>query len=42
MKGRPDVKVENQGAEYGLLVWKDGDRDLKLGERVEIIRPIWT
>ena len=36
VKGRPDVKVVNQGAEYGLLVWKDGDRDLKLGERVEI------
>jgi D-serine deaminase-like pyridoxal phosphate-dependent protein len=36
VKGRPDVKVENQGAEYGLLVWKDGDRDFKIGERVEI------
>jgi len=36
VKGRPDVKVENQGAEYGLLVWKDGDRDYKLGDRVEI------
>lgn len=36
VKGRPDVKVENQGAEYGLLVWKDGDRDYKIGDRVEI------
>jgi D-serine deaminase-like pyridoxal phosphate-dependent protein len=36
VKGRPDVKVENQGAEYGLLVWKDGDRDFKLGDRVEV------
>jgi D-serine deaminase-like pyridoxal phosphate-dependent protein len=36
VKGRPDVKVENQGAEYGLLVWKDGDRDFKIGERVEV------
>ena len=36
VKGRPDVKVENQGAEYGILVWKDGDRDFKLGDRVEI------
>lgn len=36
VKGRPDVKVENQGAEYGLLVWKDGDRDFKIGDRVEI------
>jgi len=36
VKGRPDVKVENQGAEYGILVWKDGDRDYKIGDRVEI------
>jgi D-serine deaminase-like pyridoxal phosphate-dependent protein len=36
VKGRPEVKVENQGAEYGILVWKDGDRAYKLGERVEI------
>jgi D-serine deaminase-like pyridoxal phosphate-dependent protein len=36
VKGRPEVKVENQGAEYGILVWKDADRDFKLGERVEL------
>ena len=36
VKGREDVKVENQGAEYGLLRWKDGDREFRLGERVEI------
>ena len=36
VKGRPEVKIENQGAEYGILVWKDGDRDFKLGERVEL------
>jgi D-serine deaminase-like pyridoxal phosphate-dependent protein len=36
VKGRPEVKVENQGAEYGILAWKDGDRAFKLGERVEI------
>jgi D-serine deaminase-like pyridoxal phosphate-dependent protein len=36
VKGRADVKVENQGAEYGLLVWKDGDRDYKIGDRVEL------
>jgi D-serine deaminase-like pyridoxal phosphate-dependent protein len=36
VKGRPEVKVENQGAEYGILAWKDGDRDFKLGERVEL------
>ena len=36
VKGRGDVRVENQGAEYGLLVWKDGDRDYKIGDRVEL------
>ena len=36
VKGRPEVKVENAGAEYGALVWNDGDRDFKLGERVEV------
>jgi D-serine deaminase-like pyridoxal phosphate-dependent protein len=36
VKGRPEVKIENQGAEYGILVWNDGDRDFKLGERVEL------
>jgi D-serine deaminase-like pyridoxal phosphate-dependent protein len=36
VKGRPEVKVENQGAEYGILTWKDGDREFKLGERVEL------
>jgi D-serine deaminase-like pyridoxal phosphate-dependent protein len=35
VKGRPEVKVENQGAEYGLLKWEDGD-GFKLGERVEL------
>lgn len=36
VKGRPEVKVQNQGAEYGILAWSDGDRDFKLGERVEV------
>jgi D-serine deaminase-like pyridoxal phosphate-dependent protein len=36
VKGRPEVKVENQGAEYGILAWNDADRDFKLGERVEL------
>jgi 3-hydroxy-D-aspartate aldolase len=36
VKGRPDMKIENQGAEYGILLWKDGDRDLKLGGKVEL------
>ena len=36
VKERPEVEVKNQGAEYGLLVWRDGDRDYKPGDRVEI------
>jgi D-serine deaminase-like pyridoxal phosphate-dependent protein len=36
VKGRPGVRIENGGAEYGLLLWNDGDRDIKLGEKVEI------
>ncbi len=36
VKGMPWIKVENQGAEYGILKWNDGDRDLTLGERVEL------
>jgi 3-hydroxy-D-aspartate aldolase len=36
VKGRPEVKVENAGAEYGVLKWKDGERAFKLGEQVEL------
>jgi len=36
VKGRPEVKVENAGAEYGSLKWEDSDREFKLGERVEL------
>jgi len=36
VKGRPGVRIESGGAEYGMLLWNDGDRDIKLGERVEI------
>ena len=36
VKGYPEVRVENQGAEYGILVFKDGNKDFKLGERVEL------
>ena len=36
VKGRPEVEVKNQGAEYGILAWKDGDQEFKLGERVEL------
>lgn len=35
VKGRSDVKIENQGAEYGMLLWKEG-RDITVGDRVEI------
>ncbi len=35
VKGRPEVQVENQGAEYGILKWTDGN-GFQLGERVEL------
>lgn len=34
VKGRPDVKIENQGAEYGMLLWKDSG--FEAGQRVEL------
>lgn len=36
VKGMPWLQVGNQGAEYGSLKWNEGDRALKLGDRVEI------
>jgi 3-hydroxy-D-aspartate aldolase len=36
VKGMAWLEVGTQGAEYGALKWKDGDGDLKLGQRVEI------
>lgn len=36
VKGMPWLEVAPQGAEYGGLRWKDADKDLKLGDRVEI------
>jgi D-serine deaminase-like pyridoxal phosphate-dependent protein len=36
VKGMPWLEVGNQGAEYGALKWKDGDREPKVGDRVEI------
>ncbi len=36
VKGMPQLMVSSQGAEYGLLSWKDGDQDIQLGDRVEI------
>lgn len=35
-KNMPWIKVENQGAEYGMLRWKEGAPDLSLGDRVEL------
>ena len=36
VKGKPWLQLANQGAEYGLLKWKNGEQGLKLGDRVEI------
>jgi D-serine deaminase-like pyridoxal phosphate-dependent protein len=36
VKGMEWLEVANQGAEYGALKWKDGQREVKLGDRVEI------
>ena len=35
VKGRPEVKIDSGGAEYGMLSWTDGP-EFKLAERVEI------
>ena len=36
VKGMPWLQVGTQGAEYGILKWKDGDKEPKLGDRIEI------
>ena len=36
VKDMPWLQVGNQGAEYGALKWKDGDREPKVGDRVDI------
>jgi 3-hydroxy-D-aspartate aldolase len=36
VKGMPWLQVGTQGAEYGSLQWTQAERDLKLGDRVEI------
>src|SRR5579864_1303273 len=36
VKGKPWLQVGTQGAEYGALRWTDADKDVKLGDRVEI------
>ena len=36
VKGMDWLEVVNQGAEYGGLKWKSGEKEVKLGDRVEI------
>lgn len=36
VKGQSWLQVDKQGAEYGLLRWKDGGGEIKVGDRVEI------
>ena len=36
VKGKPWLQVGTHGAEYGALQWTDADKDIKLGDRVEI------
>jgi D-serine deaminase-like pyridoxal phosphate-dependent protein len=36
VKGRPGVKIDSGGAEYGMLSWNDGGPEIKLGDRLEI------
>lgn len=36
VKGKPWLEVSTQGAEYGLLKWKDGGSEIKVGDRFEI------
>lgn len=36
VKDKPWIELANQGAEYGLLKWKEGEQGLKLGDRVEV------
>ena len=36
VKGMPWLQVSTQGAEYGVLSWKDGGGEIKVGDRLEI------
>ena len=36
VKGMSWLQLERQGAEYGILRWKDGGGELKVGDQVEI------
>ena len=37
VKGRPDLRVERAGAEYGRVLWDDADPEPKLGDQLEIV-----
>jgi D-serine deaminase-like pyridoxal phosphate-dependent protein len=36
VRGMPWVTIENQGAEYGILHWREGEDGLAIGQRVEV------
>jgi 3-hydroxy-D-aspartate aldolase len=37
VKGKPWLKVDTQGAEYGLLTWSDsGGNEIKVGDRFDV------
>ena len=36
VKGMPWLQVGSQGAEYGALQWTDADKEIQLGDRLEI------
>lgn len=36
VKGQPGIRIQSGGAEYGMLLWNDSGRDIKLGSRLEI------
>ena len=36
VKGQPGIRIQSGGAEYGMLLWNDSGRDIKLGGRLEI------
>lgn len=37
VKGRPDLRVERAGAEYGRVLWDDADPEPKVGDQLDIV-----
>ena len=37
VKGRPDLRVQRAGAEYGRIEWDEADPEPKLGDQFEIV-----